>query len=464
MTHDQIIRVCKEVGRFYKKELSLGNCAVFAMALHKFLGGDSSDHFEAVVITTTDEEGNNAKEFIEHVVLVHDGHCYDSYGECNLNEALDDIVEDWDGDDREIDDASIYEYDISQYQHLLKGTRAWTKLSDMIRSFERAARRLKLMETHIKRFQSFINESREDVIAELQALKADESEPALNIKAMLLGESPAFTSTGPRHFKVHTPVPIPREYKIKYPDVCFTIQALQMHLNGYQYFKKWEELHQYLKIGKGLESMTVYRFWHTTVAEIERILDGGEPNLKSKSEYESFTRHSKLIGNAKGFSTLNVSTEELQQTHGRVPLIVSKHVIKPVFDISRFTVAMKNGIRKVFGNDIGIPYLHEREVIGPAVTVSRKDLLGYYIDAGFSTFDEKPMLVHGFKMTSEHLESIKKSLEKYGVVDMSMFGNSLIIMSDPSKSSMRRYVSGEPKPEKELSDYLGIDVWSGIWA
>ena len=136
MVHDRIIALCKEVDKFYRKELSLGNCAVFAMALHKFLGSDPGDHFEAIVINAEE------KEFIEHVVLSHGGHCYDSYGECNLDDAIEDIIEDYTSDDMDVDEVNIYEYPVSEYRHLVNGTAPWTKLQDMIRSFQRAARRM----------------------------------------------------------------------------------------------------------------------------------------------------------------------------------------------------------------------------------------------------------------------------------------------------------------------------------
>jgi hypothetical protein len=153
MDHDTITALCKEVGKFYKKELSLGNCAVFAMALHKFLGSDSSDHFEAVVIDA--EENGEDKEFIEHVVLSHGGQCYDSYGECNLDNVIEDLIEDYTSDNISVNEANVYEYPISSYGRLVKGTASWTKLSDMVRSFQRAARRVTTMGEGMKGFKEY---------------------------------------------------------------------------------------------------------------------------------------------------------------------------------------------------------------------------------------------------------------------------------------------------------------------
>jgi len=66
-------------------------------------------------------------------------------------------------------------------------------------------------------------------------------------------------------------------------------------------------------------------------------------------------------------------------------------------------------------------------------------------------------------LTSGHIDGLKNSIKQYGELDVKLFGNSLVLTTDPDKSSLKQYVKGEMKIEKELSDILGKQVWSGIW-
>jgi hypothetical protein len=62
----------------------------------------------------------------------------------------------------------------------------------------------------------------------------------------------------------------------------------------------------------------------------------------------------------------------------------------------------------------------------------------------------------------QQLESIKNAYKNHGIVDVSMFSNSLIVTSDPEKSYMKMYTE-KLEYNKELSDLVGVKLYTGIW-
>jgi hypothetical protein len=70
-------------------------------------------------------------------------------------------------------------------------------------------------------------------------------------------------------------------------------------------------------------------------------------------------------------------------------------------------------------------------------------------------------------MTSDALQKLKKTLldsyKKYGSVDYSTEGNSILITDDLEESSLTRYAEKGMMLNPVLTKLMGMDIWTGYW-
>ena len=316
--------------------------------------------------------------------------------------------------------------------------------------------------------------------SQLKELKDDNTTEGTLIRNIFLGKESAFTYSGPRNFRTATPKPIPASYKRKYPDICFAIQALALHTGAHSYFREWEKAKKLLTFKTKENPRTLYRFWYLESSTygsglkesiINDLRNGKSIKLNDDEKYSSYTRNSKLFIKIDGHNVLAIATEQALQTNGRGTFLVTKHKLKPVFDIYWFMVALKNSSKKVFGTtkaSIGDNYSQEREIIAESVASIRpEDVVGYYKNAQFFKIDDTILNVLGYDISPELIDQMKASIAKYGALDYSLFGNSLILTSilEKKPGSMYNYISDKSKiiEVPELTRILGMPIYAGIW-
>ncbi len=316
---------------------------------------------------------------------------------------------------------------------------------------------------------------------QLIELKHDSTEWGMKLKDFLFGADSAFTTDGPKHFKRYLAKPIPAEYKRKYPDIVFALQALWAHVNGISYYKDWEKAQRLLTFRVKYKTITAYRFWHITEDQLQKLRAGETIDMENEhnkgAKYSSFTRHSKLFRHDKKLMTtvMTLNTEEMQHTKGRGLFLVTKHTIAPVFDIFFFLVHLLNKAKRTFGKEVdafhGIStnYLNERELIGPKITkISANDVLGFYHEKSFNKLDDKDLLVEGFRISKELIQDMRWSREQGIRIDLALFGQTFIVTDgvDPKLWHMVNFAQGGPQGMKrnaDLSSLIGKSIYVGHW-
>lgn len=270
---------------------------------------------------------------------------------------------------------------------------------------------------------------------------------------------------------------VPRNIKLKYPDVVFAIQALVKHQGSQGYFTEWEKLKKYLTFNKREPVRTFYRLWSIKETDLETLRSGNSIDVQSDSKFTSYTYHDRLVKKIKSGSVeltvMTLQTEEALQTRGKGLFLMTRHKIKPVFDLYHFQVNFLNNLKKVFGeavykNSNLLRYLSEREVIGPVVTEIRpKDVEGFYKNGEFNKLNAATYNIEiGDRtkiFTAATIDTILNSKAKYGNVDMTLFSNSVVVTENPDTSSLSRYVRGPMKLNDKLSEVVGFDLYTGIW-
>jgi hypothetical protein len=340
------------------------------------------------------------------------------------------------------------------------------------------------------KFLEYLIEAESAVRAQLEAIKNGTGEWEQKLKAMITGDEPAFTYSGPRNFQTATPVAIPNDIKKKYPDIIFALQALTKHLGAMSYYDKWEELKKFLTFKPNLQPRTFYRYWPIKEEQLEDLKKGKSiPLPEPKGSSTSYTRNPSLWREVPSFSTfdskpskvLSLSTEELLQTHGTLLTLQTKHTFTPIFDVFYFLTHVLNQVKQVFGKtainygDYGKSpgmatlrkFAHEREVVGPIIKeIKPSDVVGYYRKGTFNKLSDPEYKI---KFRGEYtflpgdIEHIKDGYKQYGTVDMTYFGNHLIITSDPEKSHLKRYADKPLEYNEQLSKLVGIKLYLGYW-
>lgn len=143
LTDTQISDICIETSRGFSVNLDEGNCAVFAMALHEFLGSDPSDYFECILLLSTGEEDCEMFEpMFEHVLLNHNGKSFDSKGihsSSNVDRMMEFILND---EDPYCADVDIFDFKISEFPLLLRSTKPTTNKDAVLAALQRSSRKL----------------------------------------------------------------------------------------------------------------------------------------------------------------------------------------------------------------------------------------------------------------------------------------------------------------------------------
>lgn len=334
------------------------------------------------------------------------------------------------------------------------------------------------------KFLEYLTEAESGVKSQLMAIKNGSGEWEQHLKAMITGKEPVFTFSGPKNFQTTTPVEIPGDIKRKYPDVVFALQALSLHLGSNRYYDKWEEAKKYLTFKPKLEQKTFYRYWPTTEEQLQDLRNGKSIKLKEpKATTTSYTKHPSMWREVPSFTTLDphgkskvlaISTEHLLQTHGSGLTLQTKHTFTPVFDVFYFVVHLLNQVKQVFGKEAiefeksGLTTLrsftHEREVIGPIITeIKPLDVVGYYKNSTFNKLTDKEYKIDGYTFLPNDIEKLKNSYKKNKIIDMTWFGNHLIITTEPEKSNLKRYAIKGLNLSQELSKLVGTKIYLGYW-
>ena len=135
--------ICIETSKTFNVNLDQGNCAVFAMALHEFLGSDPSDHFECVLLLSTGEEDCEMFDPIfEHVLLSHRGKLFDSKGShstSSVDRMMEFVLKD---EDLYCADVDIFGFKVSEYPLLLRATKPNTNKNVVLTALQNSAKRL----------------------------------------------------------------------------------------------------------------------------------------------------------------------------------------------------------------------------------------------------------------------------------------------------------------------------------
>jgi len=335
------------------------------------------------------------------------------------------------------------------------------------------------------KFLEYLIEAESEVRSQLEAIKNGSGEWEQRLKAMITGKEPVFTFSGPKNFRTTTPTEIPNDIKKKYPDIVFALQALQLHLGSNRYYDKWEEAKKYLTFKPQLKTKTFYRYWPVKEEQLQDLRNGKSIKLpEPKATTSSYTKHPSMWSEVPSFSTLNpggksktlaISTEYLLQTHGAGLTLETKHTFTPIFDVFYFVVHILNQVKQVFGKDAiefeksGLStlrqYAHEREVIGPVITeIKPSDVVGYYKKSTFNKLTDKEYNIDGYTFLPGDIEKFKKTYkEDDNVLDMTYFGNKLIITTRPETSLLKQYARGGFKYSEQLSKLVGVKIYLGYW-
>lgn len=335
------------------------------------------------------------------------------------------------------------------------------------------------------KFLRYLTEAESGVKEQLIAIKNGTGEWEKRIAAWITGKESQFEFIGSKNFKTVVPKPVPSDIKRKYPDVIFALQALTKHLGSSAYYDKWEEVKNFLTFKPKLNSRTFYRYWTIKEEQLKDLKSGKPiPLPASKGKSTSYTRNPSLwrerpttFTSSGKTKTLSLSTEDLLQTQGQILTLQTKHTFTPVFDIFYFVTHVLNSVKSVFGKDsIGFErnglatlrsFAHEREVIGPIITeIKPSDVVGYYRKGTFNKLTDKEYIIkygsRDYTFLPGDIEKIKDSLRQYGTIDMTYFGNKLIITSDTENSNLKRYTKSF-EYNTELSKLIGTKIYLGYW-
>ena len=344
------------------------------------------------------------------------------------------------------------------------------------------------------RFLEYLTEAESQVKQQMLAIRDGKGEWEQQLKKWITGEEAPFTYSGARNFRVATPKQIPNDIKKKYPDVIFALQALTKHLGASGYYDKWQEAQKYLTFKPDNKPRTFYRFWNIKEEQLQQLRKKQNITLDtSRSVTSSYTYNKSLWRKAKdslgGGKVLSLSTEPLLQTHGQALTLVTKHTFTPTFNLAYFIFHVMNAAKQVFGKNIfeyggyGKEYgsggfstlrafAHEREVIGPAISeIKPSDVVGYYKMGTFNELYGKEYQIRikpgqtPYTFLEDDIAKLKAKLKEHGgTLDMSLFNNRLILVTDPEKSHMGRYARGQLFLNKALTKLLGAKIYLGHWA